>query len=124
MKDQPFLPLSNPYFKAFLQFLTFMFVIYLTTNIDMIRSDVSYIRKELQFEEEPIEPFSVLFVHVLNISEGREKETHQDTIQLVCDPNDTLKIMKLLQSATFEDCGFGHCDKDSVEKVEVELILD
>jgi len=123
--NEPVFPfLSNPVFKGFLQFVGFMFAIYLMTNIDMIRSDVSYIRKELQFEEEPIEPFSVLFVHVFSTSEGKELEAHQDTIQLVCDPNDTLKIMNLLQSATFEDCGLGHCDKDSVEKVEVELILD
>lgn len=129
MNLKEFFPfLSNDLFRLFVGFMLIFIGSWLLigalVDVESIRSDISYIRKELQFEEKPIEPFAVLFVEVLSLDFGKVTEQSKDTLHLVCDPADTLKVMNLLNSSTTMECGLGHCIQDSVTNIQVELITD
>jgi hypothetical protein len=81
---------------------TFLFV-GIVMNVEIIRQDTTYIRQQVQWEEEPIDPFSIIRI-----------TTNTDTIHIVCEPYDTTRLKQMLAPK--------ECSLDSSRFLTIEYV--
>lgn len=102
--------------------LLLTFIINVTDWLQTIQQDTSYIRRTLQFDEEPIDPFCIGTVVYEHIEFNKQTTEFTDTIQFLCAPEDSSRLKLLFEPNRVQTCELGWCNTDSIISINYEYI--
>lgn len=76
----------------------------------------------MESNETPVDPFCIGTIVYKHETFNKSTTTFQDTVQFLCNPEDTAKLRLLFNTQRIQTCGLGWCDIDSIISLNYEYI--